>query len=321
MERKRYLHSWRSITFSHLSLSGIGESFRADSSRQHSLFAELDQQAAAFHGLRLYSDNAAPIADGMASSATALDERGRNLFWLDASVAVPDDQALIPYSWGLTSSDSEGSSLSSAAVTPSLKRKRSALDDTVGSGDAATSEEGLRPSKIARAGPAPNVAAALTSACKTRVDPEPLVLGSVSESVNGNELDLSFDMAPGFHSFDVPDSLLATDLSAPDDLLAPDFIPEFLPFPDFVFVPGVSTFDALAAILSPQPAAAAELSREVCVYEEPPVGTPECRNTEDAAVPAIPPAGEGDRENVDAASPSSDSSAPTPNPRSRNLPS
>ncbi|EPT03325.1 hypothetical protein FOMPIDRAFT_89029 [Fomitopsis schrenkii] len=253
-------------------------------------------------------EKAAPIAGGVAFSTRAPDALSRGFFWLDSNAAAEDSQQpLTDYAWGLPLSDS-GSSIAHGTaplwMTPS------------GGTDLATREEGLRPSKIMRAGPAPNVAAAPTSAFETRVDPEPLVLGSVSESVNSNELDLSFDMAPGFHSFDVPDSLLATDLSAPEDLLAPDFIPEFLPFPDFVFTPGVSTFDALAAFMSPQLAAAAELAREVSVDDEPPVGTPERRHTEDAAVPSILPADERDRENVDAASPPSDSSAPIPDPES-----
>ncbi|EPT03288.1 hypothetical protein FOMPIDRAFT_1047274 [Fomitopsis schrenkii] len=212
-------------------------------------FAEPEQREAVFNGWGLYSDNAAPIADGMVSSATALNERSRNLFWLDAS-AVPDDQAFIPYSWGPTSSDSDGSSMSSAVVTPSLKRKRSALDDTAGSGNVATREEGLRPSKIARAGPAPNAVAAPTSSFETLVHREPLVLGWVSDSVNDADfkLELGLDLAP---DFGVPGGLSATDLPAPDDLPTPDFIPEFTPFADFVFAPGLSTFDALAAIMSP----------------------------------------------------------------------
>ncbi|EPS94166.1 hypothetical protein FOMPIDRAFT_91455 [Fomitopsis schrenkii] len=281
-------------------------------------FAEPEQREAVFDGWGLYSDNAAPIADGMVSSATALDERSRNLFWLDAS-AVPDDQAFIPYSWGPTSSDSDGSSMSSAAVTPSLKRKRSALDDNAGSGDVATREEGLRPSKIARAGPAPNATAASTSGFETPVDREPLVVGWVSDSVNDAdfELELGLDLAPDLHSvpdFGVPGNLPATDLPAPDDLPTPAFIPEFLPFADFVFAPGLSTFDTLAAVTSPQAAAAAEEAGEVCVHEEPPVRTPEDPDAEDCTVPSIPSANERDEQSLDAVSPSAQPSAPTPEP-------
>ncbi|EPT03305.1 hypothetical protein FOMPIDRAFT_1046858 [Fomitopsis schrenkii] len=152
-------------------------------------------------------------------------------------------------------------------------------DDNLGGG-VATEEEAFRPSKVARSGDATTTDAAPTVALDSEgpTDAEPLALGR--DTLHGHDIDalLDFDSVP--------------------DIAAPDF-----------FAP---PFDALAALMSPQPAVPAELARG---DDEPPVRTPEGRGTEDAAaVPAIPPAGEGDGESVGAASPSSGSSAPAPDP-------
>ncbi|EPS95271.1 hypothetical protein FOMPIDRAFT_92804 [Fomitopsis schrenkii] len=227
-------------------------------------FAELAEQVAAFHSFELDFD--------YVSSS-----------WIDFN-AVTDDQPVTAHSWAPRSSDSEASSASSATATPSLKRKRSALDDPFDGVDVATAEDGLRPYKVPRSDRAPHMPAAPTPAFDA----------------------LGWEFLDGYPFPDID--------SAPNFLPAPDFVPA----PNFFSLSDIfSAPDFLPIPVSPQPTAPSEVAStlqagETSLHDEPAKGTPDDR--EDTYVAAILTTDEGDEETLEVGASTSleHSSAPAP---------